>query len=198
MYLYAYKYIAMSNSNPIIKYYSNGNKYSETWYKNDKIHREDDPAMISYHNNGQKADERWIINNKYHKLDGPAVIFYYSDGEKYYEQWFQNGKIHKTDGPAIITYYGIIQQEFWYQNNKPHRLDGPAHIEYNLQGNITNKKYYIFGIILTQKEYEKVINIFRRKIRTYQRQKLLRVLKKNRLDNKISSDMCSVLAQYVY
>ena len=48
-----------------VKVYTNGDKY---WYLNDKIHREDGPA-IEYAN-GYKS---WWLNNKRHREDGPAV-----------------------------------------------------------------------------------------------------------------------------
>ena len=58
--------------------YSNGDKY---WYKNDKLHRENGPAVESP--NGDKA---WWINGKCHRVNGPALE--YADGKKV---WYING-----------------------------------------------------------------------------------------------------------
>jgi hypothetical protein len=62
-----------------VKVYANGN---ETWYFNDKHHRENGPA-IDYVD-GYKV---WYFNDKRHREDGPAVV--YPDGTKYY---YINGK----------------------------------------------------------------------------------------------------------
>lgn len=52
--------------------------YTKRWYKDDKLHREDGPAM-------EYADgfKQWFMNGETHRLDGPAV--YYTDGSK---EWF--------------------------------------------------------------------------------------------------------------
>ena len=48
-----------------VKVYDNGEKY---WYLNDKLHREDGPAL-------EYADgyKEWWLNGKLHREDGPAV-----------------------------------------------------------------------------------------------------------------------------
>jgi hypothetical protein len=62
-----------------VKVSSNGSKY---WYLNDKLHREDGPA-IEY-SNGTKS---WYKNGEYHREDGPATEYY--DGSK---SWWLNGE----------------------------------------------------------------------------------------------------------
>ena len=64
---------------PKIKVHINGDKY---WYLNDKLHREDGPAVEC--TDGSKW---WYLNGKYHREDGPAIE--YADGTKY---WYLNGK----------------------------------------------------------------------------------------------------------
>ena len=39
-------------TNPIIKYHSNGNKESESYYLNNKFHNDNGPACIFYYKNG--------------------------------------------------------------------------------------------------------------------------------------------------
>ena len=58
---------------------ANGTKH---WYLNDKLHREDGPA-IEY----ADGTKYWWLNGKLHREDGPAVE--YADGGKY---WWLNGK----------------------------------------------------------------------------------------------------------
>ena len=82
-------------------------------YKNNKLHREDGPAVIR--NNGSKE---WYKNGRLHRDDGPAII--HSDGDKL---WYKNGKLHRDDEPAIIRSDGY---QAWYKNGKLHRDDGPA------------------------------------------------------------------------
>ena len=61
-----------------VQVYDNGDKF---WYLNDKLHREDGPA-IEY----AKGGKRWYLNGKLHREDGPAVE--YANGRKF---WFLNG-----------------------------------------------------------------------------------------------------------
>lgn len=76
-----------------VKVYEDGTK---EWYLNDKLHREDGPAIECA--NGTKF---WYLNGKLHREDGPAVE--YSDGSK---QWFLNGK-------------PLTEQEFNSRNSIP-------------------------------------------------------------------------------
>ena len=81
-----------------VKVYGNGDK---SWYLNDKLHREDGPA-IEY-SNGYKV---WYLNDKLHRVDGPAVKgsdgykAWYLDGVKYTEEEF-NQKINSCDGKVV-------------------------------------------------------------------------------------------------
>ena len=72
-------------------------------YKNEKLHREDGPAII--YSNGSKV---WYRNGLCHRDDGPAVID--SDG---FKAWYKNGLYHRDDGPAIIHNDGTKE---WYKN----------------------------------------------------------------------------------
>jgi hypothetical protein len=59
---------------------------SKGWYLNDKLHREDGPAI-------EWADgyKSWYLNGKRHREDGPAVE-YHTGGK----EWYLNGK-HMTE-----------------------------------------------------------------------------------------------------
>ena len=59
--------------------YDKGNKF---WYLNDKLHREDGPAIEFA--NGEK---HWFLNDERHREDGPAIEW--PDGAKY---WYLNDR----------------------------------------------------------------------------------------------------------
>jgi len=55
---------------------------TKRWYLNDKLHREDGPAV-------EYADgtKHWYLNDNLHREDGPASVW--ADGTKY---WYVNGE----------------------------------------------------------------------------------------------------------
>ena len=67
------------------------NEAGEFWYKNDRWHREDGPAVILA--SGEKG---WWLNGERHREDGPAVECV--DGDT---MWFRHGRLHREDGPAV-------------------------------------------------------------------------------------------------
>ena len=67
-----------SRRNGIIKYRDG----TRRWYQNDKLHREDGPAVIYL--DGTRG---WCQNDERHREDGPAVIF--ADGCR---AWWLNDK----------------------------------------------------------------------------------------------------------
>jgi len=62
------------------------------YYKNDKLHREDGPAL-----EWDFGDKEWWLNGVYHREDGPAV-----EGINNHREWWIHGKRHRKDGAAII------------------------------------------------------------------------------------------------
>lgn len=92
------------------------------YYKNNKRHREDGPAVIW--NNG---DREWWLNDRLHRdNDKPAVI--QCMGLK---QWCQFGKLHREDGPAVINPSG--ERKFFIngvQIDKMNSLFEKAHNKY--------------------------------------------------------------------
>ena len=87
---------------PECKTYSNGDKF---WFLNDKLHREDGPAVERV--NGNKE---WYLNGNRHREDGPACEW--TNGKK---EWYLNNKLHREDGPAIEWSNGDRE---WFLNNK--------------------------------------------------------------------------------
>ena len=82
----------------------NGNG-SRSWFLNDKLHREDGPAIERINGCGN-----WFLNGKLHREDGPAIT--HADG---YEAWYLNGKRHREDGPAVEYAHG---DSAWYLNGQ--------------------------------------------------------------------------------
>ena len=85
-----------------VKVDADGNKF---WYLNDKLHREDGPA-IEY----SAGTKFWYLDGKHHREDGPAVE--YDNGTKY---WYLNDKLHCKDGPAIEYFDG---DKYWFLDGK--------------------------------------------------------------------------------
>ncbi|HHY79804.1 MAG TPA: hypothetical protein GX516_05515 [Thermoanaerobacter sp.] len=50
-------------------------------------------------------------------------------------------------------------REEWWTNNKRHRKDGPAFIEYDENGEIEYKKYYINGNEVSEEEFVKYVRV---------------------------------------
>ena len=80
-------------------------------FKNDKYHRDDDPAIEC-----SNGDKYWYKNGLTHRDDGPAIE--YANGAK---SWFQHGKLHRDDGPAIVHASG---NTLWYKHGIPHDAPG--------------------------------------------------------------------------
>ena len=77
---------------------------TKEWYLNDKLHREDGPA-IEFAN----GDKSWYLNGKLHREDGPAVE--YASGSK---SWYLNGKLHREEEHKRIAYslYATLGKTF--------------------------------------------------------------------------------------
>jgi antitoxin component YwqK of YwqJK toxin-antitoxin module len=104
--------------NPIITYYSSGNKSYEGWYINGKYHREDGPAYQQWYENGKINYEEWLLNNNRHREDGPAVQWWYGNGNKRLEEWYLNGKRHRENGPAYIEHINDKTIKKYYKHGK--------------------------------------------------------------------------------
>jgi len=131
--------ILLNNKNKIQKIELNNDRIE--WYnENDKLHREDGPAIEKL-----DGDKYWYINGELHREDGPAVEE--ANGTK---RWYVNGKHHREDGPAAEYANG---DKVWYINGELHREDGPA-VEYAVGG----KEWYLNNKKYTEEEFNKIIN----------------------------------------
>jgi len=111
-----------------VKVHPNGDKF---WYVNDKLHREDGPAIELLN-----GDKYWYLNHQLHREDGPAIEYY--DGSK---KWYVNGKLHREDGPAIDNFRGI---KSWWLNGKNYS-EKDFHKEMNKSKSCTGKTVEIDG-----------------------------------------------------
>ena len=131
----------------------------EKWVLNNKIHREDGPAVIRY-NDEKVIEEQWRVEGRLHRKNSPAIIRY-KDGVVTEEQWWVNDKSHRKDAPAIIRYNdGVVVYEEWFTNNIRHREDGPAIIRYSdgaewwwINGILLSKKDFTLDMIIKMKAY---------------------------------------------
>jgi hypothetical protein len=109
--------LALECNNSILEAYAKTiyrrveSKDSIKYYRGNKLHREDGPAIEWA--NGTKE---WFRNGQYHREDGPAFI--QSDGTTF---WLRNGQLHREDGPAIEWADGNKE---WWRNGQ--RYDNPA------------------------------------------------------------------------
>ena len=110
------------------------------YYKNNKYHREDGPAIIL-----TDGTTEWYKNGELHRIDGPAVE--YPNGDKY---WYINDEMHREDGPAVEYPNGHKE---WHFHDKLHREDGPAIELANNQ-----KLWYLNDKRYTEEEYNKIIS----------------------------------------
>lgn len=85
----------------------------EAWFKGDKFHRVDGPALI------QPGSTHWMIDDVHHRdsREGPAMICGFGS------YWLENGKAYREDGPVVEGKQG---QFMWQKNGKIHKDDGPA------------------------------------------------------------------------
>ena len=78
----AYDYKDLGDGRTFIKA---GADKGEFWLLNDKLHREDGPAVI-YRRHGLVQKE-WYLNGKHHRVDGPAIEY---AGRR--REWYIKGK----------------------------------------------------------------------------------------------------------
>ena len=65
----------------------------QRWYKDDKLHREDGPAVV-----WADGTQEWWREGKQHREDGPAVVW--ADGT---QEWWREGERIECSGDAVST-----------------------------------------------------------------------------------------------
>jgi hypothetical protein len=87
---------------------------TKSWFKNDKLHRENGPAKIS------EDIERYFIEGQLHRIGGPAVIDYENILKQkiIYSVWYRHSKIHRLNAPArIFNENSYKAKEYWLFNS---------------------------------------------------------------------------------
>jgi antitoxin component YwqK of YwqJK toxin-antitoxin module len=138
----------------IRKTYKNGIIIEEKYLNDkDEFYRDDDlPARITYFESGRVNSYTWYKNNVISRNDNPAFIEYFDvDGDIIRRKtWYKNGNVHRNENLSAYVRYDIngnIKCEQWYQNGKLHRTDGPAFVDYE-ENKIIKEEYYSNGIIV--------------------------------------------------
>ena len=93
-------------------------------------------------------DTIFYLNEKLHRNDGPALIKFYENGVNE-RAYYYNGKLHRNNDPAkIVTRVnGNILKEAYYFNGKIHRNNGPAVVWYHKDVSIKKENYFFNGIM---------------------------------------------------
>jgi antitoxin component YwqK of YwqJK toxin-antitoxin module len=114
---------------------------------------------VAYRANGKVSNESYYLNDKLHRENGPAFIDYDANGKVYYESYYLNDKLHRENGPAYIAYdeNGKVSSEQYYLNGNTHRENGPACITYDKNGKVYYEGHYLNGIYFTKENWEKEI-----------------------------------------
>ena len=96
-----------------------------------------------------------MIINTFYKTDSIIDGFKYSPPSEIINygyvialEWTnEDGKRHNDNGPAYIEYdkNGNVQYKSWYINGKRHNENSPSHISYYEKGNVKYKEWYING-----------------------------------------------------
>jgi hypothetical protein len=90
--------------------------------KHIKLYEQREPEhRVSRRSDGSVESESWYLDDKRHREDGPARIWYRSDGSVEWEAWWLNDNLHREDGPAYIQYRpdGSVQKkEWWLEDEK--------------------------------------------------------------------------------
>lgn len=139
---------------PIILYYPDGKVKSIMYLDiNNKLHRDDGPALTKYSKDGCDIKEYWYNHGNLSDTTKPSYIHRMDYGTKIEsktEIWYYNNKIHRDgDEPAhtLISEYspsdkGSSYKKYWYTNGKNFRLNGPACIIYCVYYKTTEEYYY--------------------------------------------------------
>ena len=198
------------NDNGVAYEYKSDDKTVLKWYKNDKLHREDDYAIMEDDSENNIYKEEWYFEDKLHREDGPAVCFNNGNCERYewwvngvlhrenepaitnyrlssptneaeIEEWFINGKRHREDGPAVCFRDDNYERYEWWENGKRHREDGPAIIdEEKIEYYLNNEK------------------VDENQIKTLIKEKNEQI-KNALLDNtNMCKDVCGIISDYVF
>ena len=85
------------NENVIYEYFDTGEVFRKLYYIDQKLHKENGPAITEFSKDGKINIEAYFINDNYHRKNGPAVVLYYSNERIEYSFWFFNAKEYSEE-----------------------------------------------------------------------------------------------------
>ena len=105
------------------------------WYKNGKLHRDNDLAAYFRFNEGQLTEQEWYKEGELHRDNNMIARDWYD-----LKQWIVHGKLHRTDGPAEIEIHhtkdSIEEYKTWYIDDTEYSIEEywnhPTVVEYKL------------------------------------------------------------------
>lgn len=128
------------------------------------LHNDKGAALIGMVNTRYVV--RYYNNGKIHREDGPAE--YITSLHMKILNWYTNNLLHSRiyDNelkPAKVMFiHNSVVKEVYYKKGKYHNDIGPAYIEYDLNKNITKKRYYLNGKKTTKdkvvKQYTNIVD----------------------------------------
>lgn len=132
-----------------IKYYEADRLFRNLWVKNGVLDHPILPALVEYSTEtGKPISEMWYRNGKLHRDDDePAHVEYFrSTGHVWHKFWYKDGKEHRDNGePAVLSYTDTIDNSWlslavWYVNGEHYRKNGPTIEVYNNKGGRIDEK----------------------------------------------------------
>jgi hypothetical protein len=122
----------------------------------------DKPALFTFYKNEMVECIYFFKNDKLHCDNGPAIIHYDEHSEIIGNYYFQDGLLHNERGPAVIkmkhyykensndSYHTEDISESYFYKGVRHNTERPSYIDHQ---NKDNDKYYVNGIELTIHEF---------------------------------------------
>lgn len=134
----------------------------------------------SYKKEYIKVKEEYFYKGKLHRDDGPAVIKYdLNNGKLYSEEYYFNGRNINFNGPNIIYYSASV-------NKKTKEISFKQHKQYR----------FMYGN-LNEKQFERIRNVFLRKINSIKKKKLLPLINSTELIQN-GNDVCNLVCNFIY
>lgn len=104
--------------------------HQKMWFKNDKIHRDNDrPAVIEYWLNGYTPVDdtlnsiSWYQDDYIHRENKPAIYEYDNTGKIQYIGWFRFSQWHRVDGPGATIFNDGAVCYKWAYNGRVYKFN---------------------------------------------------------------------------
>ncbi len=98
------------------EYFYKNYKVRTTWFKENKLYRDNDLPTIELYDNNKLIEKEWKYEIGYSRDNNlPAIECYDDDGNINEKNWYKNGKKHRDEGFAVEYYENnvLISGEIW-------------------------------------------------------------------------------------